>query len=425
MASSKNLTQMHPSLILNHPWSTITAFSITFYGPLKATAQDFTTQVGEAIPSSLYGPLSIVDPTAITQALGLQDGIKGGFSYQIGIDSTYDSNFFLEETNTNSELITIISPTFVYVTDPEGGAPFSINANYRPIIRTYLENSDQNGINHSGNINAKVVGAKTVLEANIRYTELSATDRITSEFVTGTLLSLQISGIYQIAPRTRLSASATSVNSDYKDSDSIGSDIYTTRLGALWSATERLQIGPALRYTKSESENTGSIDTWALFMETQYRLAQRIQLLMSLGFDYTNASRNESNDEIGLAGDLSALYAINEHWTWQNSIRSITLPSPDEQNYLINNLGLSSQLNRQLLRASISIGLDMNISDYERIDDGITSLNTDTNFGIFTSYTRQLFTERLDIQARVRWATNEGKEDWSQFQVSAGLTLSF
>lgn len=416
---------MHPSSISRHPWSSITAFVITFNGPLKANAQDFTTQVGEAIPSSLYSPLALTDPTAIAQALGLQDGIKGGFSYQIGIDSTYDSNFFLEEDNTNNELITIVSPTIIYVTDPEGGALFSINANYRPIIRTYLENSDQNGFNHSGNINAKIVGTKTVLEANTRYTELSGTDRITSEFVTGTLLSLQLSGTYQIAPRTRLSASATSVNSDYEDSDSIGSDIYTTRLGALWSASERIQIGPALRYTQSDSDNTGSINTWALFIETQYRVAQRIQLLASLGIDHTSTTRDGADEDIGLAGDLSALYAISPRWTWQTSIRSITVPSPNEQNYVIDNYGLSAQLNRQLLRASVSLGLDINISDYERIDDGISSLNTETNFGIFTSYSRQLFTERLDFQARIRWATNEGREDWSQFQISAGLTLSF
>ena len=398
---------------------------MTFYGPLQATAQDFTTQVGEAIPFSLYGPLSLTDPTDITQAIGLQDGIKGGFSYQLGIDSTYDSNFFLEENNTNSEFITIASPTILYVTDPEGGAPFSINANYRPIIRTYLENSDQNGINHSGNINAKIAGSKTILEANTRYSELSGTDRLTSEFVTGTLLSLQISGTYQIAPRTRLSASATSVNSEYKDSDSVGYDIYTTRLGALWSATERLQIGPALRYTASESDNTGTVETWALFMEAQYSVARRIQLLASLGLDYTTANRDGGNDEVGLAGDLSALYSINELWIWQNSIRYITIPSPTERNYIINNFGISSQLNRQLLRASVSIGLDMNISDYERIDATNSSLETDTNFGIFTSYTRTLLTERLDFQTRIRWATNNGQQDWSQFQVSAGITLNF
>jgi hypothetical protein len=160
-------------------------------------------------------------------------------------------------------------------------------------------------------------------------------------------------------------------------------------------------------------------------MEAQYSVARRIQLLASLGLDYTTANRDGGNDEVGLAGDLSALYSINELWIWQNSIRYITIPSPTERNYIINNFGISSQLNRQLLRASVSIGLDMNISDYERIDATNSSLETDTNFGIFTSYTRTLLTERLDFQTRIRWATNNGQQDWSQFQVSAGITLNF
>jgi hypothetical protein len=408
-----------------HRPSTLAALAISLHGALVASAQDFTTQVGEAIPSALYGPFSFPDSAELTRALGMEDGIKGGFSYQLGVDSTYDSNFFLEEENTDSELITLISPSFVYITDPEGGAPFSINANYRPLIRTYLEEDDLDGINHSGGLNAKWVGAKTVIEGNARYSELSGTDRLTNEFVTGRLLSLGGSGSYQIAPRTLISVSGTTVSSDYEDSNSVGSDIHTGRIGALWAATERLRVGPALRYIRSESDNTGSIDTWAGFVEGQYRVAQRIQLNASLGLDYTSAGREGGSGEFGLAGDLSAAYAIDERWSWQNSIRYVTVPSPTERNYIINNFGLSSQVTRQLLRASVSLGADMNVSDYERIDDEISALDTETNFGLYSNYSRQLFTERLDFQARARWAINDGREDWSQFQLSAGLTLSF
>jgi hypothetical protein len=264
-----------------------------------------------------------------------------------------------------------------------------------------------------------------VIEGNARYSELSGTDRLTNEFVTGRLLSLGGSGSYQIAPRTLISFSGTTVSSDYEDSNSVGSDIHTGRIGALWAATERLRVGPALRYIRSESDNTGSIDTWAGFLEGQYRVAQRIQLNASLGLDYTSAGREGGSGEFGLAGDLSAAYAIDERWSWQNSIRYVTVPSPTERNYIINNFGLSSQVTRQLLRASVSLGADMNVSDYERIDDEISALDTETNFGLYSNYSRQLFTERLDFQARARWAINDGREDWSQFQLSAGLTLSF
>ena len=69
-----------------HRPSTLAALAISLHGALVASAQDFTTQVGEAIPSALYGPFSFPDSAELTRALGMADGIKGGFSYQLGVD---------------------------------------------------------------------------------------------------------------------------------------------------------------------------------------------------------------------------------------------------------------------------------------------------------------------------------------------------
>lgn len=390
----------------------------------SAHAQDFTTRVGESIPFNLGGPLSLDDSSLLGWTLSLEDGIKGGFYYDLGIGSTYDSNFRLEEENTEDEFITLITPRIRYTTDPEGGAPVTVSASYLPVYRSYLENSDLNGLDQSADVSIRAVGAKTVVAATLRYSEVSATDRLTRSFVTGSLLNLGITGTYQIAPRTLISANTTFAMSDYSGSSATGFDIYSARLGALWAASERLNIGPSIRYSISKSDNSENLEAWAAFAEMQYRAGERIRIVASLGVERTSID-DWCSCAIGATGGLSASYKINERWFWKNSVRYVTVPSPTETDYVINNLGMSTSLTRELLRASVSFGIDLNISEYEQIDEQQDDIDSENNLAAFISYNRQLFTERLDFQSTLRYAVNDGGVDWNQLQLSVGLLLKF
>lgn len=352
-------------------------------------------------------------------------GFKGGFFYGLGVDSTYDSNFFLTEDNPESEVSINFAPWISYGTDPEGGADFSMTANYRPVIQTYMENPDSNGVNQSGDVSMTVKGAKTVISAHVNYGQSSGTDQIIGEFVNESLFSAGIDGSYQIAPRTSLSASLTASMSDY-DSDSIeGSEIYTAYIGGYWSATERFSVGPAIRYATTKSDNTGTRDSWEFLMQTQYRLREKIQLAASLGVEYSTNSREEGDGSIGMTGSLNASYAISEKLGWVGSIRYITVPSPSDVDYVVNNLMISTALNRQLLAGSVGLGLDLNFANYEQVGSVSTILDDDNAMSVFLSYDRQFFLERLNFNSRILYAINSGQEDWSQVQVSIGLGVQF
>lgn len=352
-------------------------------------------------------------------------GFKGGFSYGLGVDSTYDSNFFLSEDNPESEVGINFAPWISYGTDPEGGADFSMTANYRPVIQTYMENPNYNGVDHSGDVSMRIKGAKTVISAHVNYDQSSGTDQIIGEFVNESLFSAGIDGSYQIAPRTSLSASLTASMSDY-DSDSIeGSEIYTAYIGGYWSATERFSVGPAIRYVTTKSDNTGTRDSWEFLVQTQYRLREKIQLAASLGVEYSTNSRDEGDGSIGMTGGLAASYAISEKLEWVSSIRYITVPSPSDVDYVINNLMISTALNRQLLRGGVSLGIDFNLANYEQVGSVSTELEDDNTMGAFLSYSRQLFLERLNFHSKILYVINSGQEDWSQVQVTVGLGIQF
>ena len=389
----------------------------------SVNAQDFTTQIGNPDSLSLISLVPLGEDLSFGSSSG--PGLKGGFAYGLGLEAVYDSNLFLSEDDPESELSTALSPWLAYTTDPEGGANVAIKVNYNPVVRTYINNSDLNSVDQSGDVSVTVTGAKTVITAYTRLNEISGNDRLTGQFVNGALFSSGLAASYQVASRTSLSGSLTSAISDYGSSSLVGASIYTLQFGGYWAATERFSYGPAIRYTYSESDNTGSQDAWALFMQAQYQAGERVQIVGALGLNYMNSSRDQENSTIGLTGNLSAYYAINELWTWRNLIQYVTVPSPTDTNYVVNNLLVATGLDRLLTIGTVGSGLEWNFSNYEGVGKVNTQLSNENNLSAYLSYRRKFFLDRLDFESKIRYSANDGQVDWNQLQVFAGVDVQF
>jgi hypothetical protein len=352
-------------------------------------------------------------------------GLKGAFLYGAGLSTTYDSNFFLTENDPDSELITGLSGAVTYFSDPEGGAPVSVVANYNPTIQTYLENSENNGIDNSGNIKMTLTGGKTVASAFVNVIQTSGTDPVIGEFVSETLFSAGVDCSYQIAPRTSVSSGFSAATSDFGTSSLEGSNVYTTFVSGSWAATEYFSFGPQIQYNKSTSDNSGTRDAWQFLMQAQYQVGSRIQLSGSLGLDYATDSRDDGDASAGLTGNFNANYTINDRLSWSGSILYVTVPSPDEVDYVINNLSISTSLTRKLLRATVDVGLALNVASYEAVGPAATPLDDDNNLNLFVTYSRNLFLERVNFVSTAFYSVNEGQSSWNQLQLSLALNAQF
>lgn len=373
-------------------------------------------------------PLRLGDfiPSDADLDLGIEGKFKGALTYGLGINEEYNSNFFLSENDRESEFTTSLFPWLNYITDPEGGAIVSVLANYRPAWNTYLENSDLNKFDHAGDITLSYSAGKTQLDVFARYLEISGTDRLSGTFVQGSVISAGFRGNREIASKTSLNAGASYSSSDYGSGDNEGAEIYTAYLGWLWEATPRVSYGPSLRYTASESDNTGTRDAWALLLDVRYRVGERLWLSASVGPEYsTNSGDGDDNSGLGLAGQVRAKYIINDRWTWTTGLRSDTVPSPNETNYLVYNVAFDTALSRQLRRGSFGFGLQYDFSEYEDVGDTTSDVSNDYHTSLFLNYQRPLLNDRVNFNAQVRYSFNEGMDDWSQWLVSAGLGVSF
>ena len=411
---------LHIGFRLKQTWA-MTAFSLIFIW-CGVDAQDFSVRVTNTDPLGLRNVVTAEDDLE----LGFTNGIKGQFLYGIGVNVGYDSNLFLREDNPENEMTTSIAPWITYASDPEGGATFSMVANYAPVARLLLNNSDLNGIDQSGDVRATLKGAKTQITTFVRYAELSGTDRLTSEFITGSQINTGIQATYQIAPRTSLQGDLSHIKSDYGDSEGIGSDVYAVTFGGLWAATERLSVGPVLSYSHLQSDNIGSADAWTLAMRAQYLAGQRIRISASFGLEHAKYSDSaESNSTLQARGDLQASYAIDERWSWFNNLSYVTVPSPTEQGYVVNNLALTSTLSRSLLRGSCGFGTDLNISSSEPVDSSNVDIENENTIGLFVFYNRTLISDRVFLNTRTGYSMNHGQQDWSRFTISADVSIQF
>jgi hypothetical protein len=385
-----------------------------------ANAQNFTTLVADLQPLSLIGMTS-----SAGSMVGLDQGLKGGFSFGLGVKSSYDSNFLLDENATEDEWEADLLPQIRYFTDPEGGAPIAVSADYSPSYRSYLNHSALDGFDQSGGVTMKIEGSKTRITAYAKYSEVAGTDRLIGQFVNASILSAGLQASYQVAPKTSISSSLTASQSDYSSSSVVGSEIYTAQVGGFWAATERFSFGPSIRYSMTKSDLTGDRDAWALLMQARYQVGERIAVSGSLGAEATKNSRDAGNDAVKMTGDLTANYTINELWAWRNSVRYVTVPSPTTVNYVVNNLMISSELNRQFLKATAGLGMELNVSDYTGVGTVTETPLAEDNYSVFLSYHRTIFTERLAMDSRVRYTVNNGSTDWDQFLVTLGLNLEF
>lgn len=386
-----------------------------------ASAQDFTTRVGNSNPLGIGS--FVPTGSVLDTSLGIKGNFKGQFLYGIGANTVYNSNFFLSEDDEESEVTLQASPWITYLSDPEGGAPISLTANYAPTFQAFVENSDRNGVDHTADFTLKFTGSRSEISLFGSFAQASATDELTREFVNGSLFTGGFRAIRQIASRTSMNAGWSFAMSDYGTADIEGAQINSVYLGGLWAATERLGVGSTLRYSLAQSDTITDQGSWALLLDARYKASERIWLSASLGPQFTADSGSGSS--IGLAGDAAARYLINERWTWKNSLLAVTVPSPSETEYVVNNITFSTGLQRALLRGTIEAGLDFRLSQYEEVGAATAAPDDEQNVRMFMNYGRPLFSERLGFNGRVSYALNEGEADWSRLEVSMGLDVAF
>ncbi|MEY5020408.1 MAG: hypothetical protein RLZ22_1496 [Verrucomicrobiota bacterium] len=380
-----------------------------------ARAAEISTRIADPTPWSTGGGM-------LEQMVPSELKIKGGLNLALQVGTIYDSNFFLDETNSENETSFYASPLIEYISDPEGGAMSSFKASYGPSFRAYNENSDLNDVDHVGEVVWTLRGSRTELTLFGRYNELSGTDRLSGEFVNGSLFNGGVRLERRIASRTIGFLGASSAISDYSQSDYEGSEVNSVFLGGLWEATERTALGSSLRYSRVSGDGVPDINAWAWLLEARHRVGSRINLSASLGPEY---AQDGDVDRLGVTGFFRATYNFAERWSWINSIRHALVPTSSSNNQLVDDLVVSTTLQRSLERGSIGGGLEYRYSEFVNVGPDADQRSDEQNAAFVLSWSRPFFSDRVTLDTSARYAFNSGRSDWEQFLFALALKSAF
>ncbi|WP_035611269.1 hypothetical protein [Haloferula sp. BvORR071] len=386
--------------------------------PTTSPAEDFSLRVAD-------GNRALADEGFFPSPVEALGGVKGGFYFGVEAEATYDSNFFITQDYPESEVTADLTPWITYRTDPEGGALWSFEARYAPTLHTYWNNSYLNGVDHSADMRLKFNGARTNVELFASYDEVSSADRLAGGFIEGSIFNYGIRGSYQVAPRTKLLAAWTASQSDYSSGARSGSDIYTSQISGLWDATERISIGPVLRHTLTRSDTTGERDAIATLVDLRYKWGERFFFDAAAGVEFAKNSRQGGGRDAGFTGGLDVQYVMNERWTWQGGVHYVTVPSPVNLNYMVEDLSFDTSVIRTFERGSLEFGLGFSFSQYEPV--GLIAVNREDDdfLHAFVTYRRKIYNDRILWTSTLRVAENNGQKDYSQCQLSTGLSFEY
>ncbi len=383
--------------------------------PSRLQAAEISTRIADPTPWSTGGGM-------LEQMVPTELKIKGGMNLGLQVGTIYDSNFFLDESNGESETSFYASPLIEYITDPEGGAPCSFKASYGPAFRAYHENSEYNDVDHVGEVVWTVRGSRTELTLFGRYNELSGTDRLSGEFVNGSLFNGGLRLERRMASRTLGFLGASTAISDYSQNDLEGSEVDSIFLGGLWEATSRTALGSSVRYSRISGDGVPDIDAWALLFEARHIVSDRINLAASVGPEY---ARDGEADRLGVTGFLRATYNFSERWAWINSIRHALVPTSSSSNQLVDDLVVSTTLQRSLERGSIGGGVEYRYSEFVNVGPNADLRSDEQNAAFVLTWSRPFFSDRVTLDTSARYAFNSGRSDWEQFLFALALKSSF
>jgi hypothetical protein len=396
---------------------------VWFLAPRLAEGQELSTQVGARDPFGLDRAFSF--GTGGGAIPGISTDLKAGVTMGVAASTVYNSNIFNSDDDPQGSVFSNFSSNIAYSSDPEGGADIVFNAFYTPTYSAYWDDQDLSSFQNSGGMSLAVTGGRTTLSLTGGYSEVAGTDRLAGEFVNGALLSLALQGGYQLAPRTSVNAGATYSSTYYSSGASVAADVRGANAGAFWAATERFSFGPAISYSSSESDNIGKRDTWSATVQANYQAGEKIHVAGSLGTQWSNNSRDPGSSDAGLTGGLDATYNIDERWSWNGSVQYVTVPSPTEMNYAVNNLSLSTGVSRNLDIGTASAGISYTVSDYQSVGPVASELGNERFSSVYLGYQRGFLNDRLGFNSSIRYSLNRGQTEWNQIVISLGLSMSF
>lgn len=294
-----------------------------------------------------------------------------GWGFGIRLLETYTSalSLGLGDGNDDGTLVTQISPSVSWRSAPEGAADYVVAAAYTPALSIYHSGSEGTTVDHDLDLRGTYDSEILQVQLSAGYLLLNAPNFFTGGFGRSIQKEIVAEANYAYSDRTQLNTNA-SFQDTRDDSGEFGQNqLFTWSIGALYEVSDRLQVGPNLRYAVNETEGFGEASSLGLALDSRFAYSDATNIDVGLGLE--RSEQDGGSDNVSPTANLSLRYRPSPIWQFRGTVRYETIPvtqvnNPVAQNNTVGGAGnLANQGgvdNNFLNGASVDGGSQFNAS---------------------------------------------------------------
>jgi hypothetical protein len=295
----------------------------------------------------------------------LAEALPPWLRLELGLQSLYDSNIFLQSRNESADWVNRVTPLIAaFVGDPAETDWYG-EARYTPAWTTYATNADINRFDQGGALEGAWQQPLLALRGVLSYQENTANDRFTSDLFTTTSTRAYTAANYILGPSTFLEGSMEWVRTDRGESlqgsrtNFNDQDSFDARVAALWQISPSTRLGPAVRYQRITSSINTDRDMLHGLLAISYNPESIFSLRGDLGAQWVSLDSGTSN--WAPSATLSGLWDVDALWKVGMSIYSQSLASPTGTDSSQQSTGISgtvSWIPDELLLVTAGLGYE-------------------------------------------------------------------
>ncbi|MEP4078998.1 outer membrane beta-barrel protein [Haloferula sp.] len=225
------------------------------------------------------------------------DDLKsGGWDFGVAVSAAYDDNIFLSALNPESDLVLQITPRIAYVLgNNEGEEGAYVRFEYRPNGVLYVDNGDENRVDHDVALSAGVQGEKASVAFAGVYRKLGDAIADTGTQTDRQEYAVEIRAAYSISEKVALEAAVGADGTDYDVAALSSSSNQFAEVAIRYAYSPKTQVTLAYRAGRAEVDGTGDQTFHRMTARMAWKPRQKISIDLEAGFEHRDFDRGSDN----------------------------------------------------------------------------------------------------------------------------------
>lgn len=267
---------------LKHTLAPVLVSSLALAG--FASAQDLTGSYGSFSDAALKSAALESFGEGFGNAEKLEGSKLDYFKFGVNVKAEYNDNIFLTDTNTVDDVIIRVAVPLELANSETADNQWSLN--YTPTFNFYMDNSDQDGIDHHVNAGYSRQFAKTTVDFGIGYNKTKGPSRFAGGNIEKDGFTGKFALSHILSGKSRLDFDLGGLTDDFVDPSLFDRDRYNTRLAWQYQATGKITVGPYVAYEHVKIDRNPNHDAISGGAKATYQALQKTVVTGYFGVEH-------------------------------------------------------------------------------------------------------------------------------------------